>query len=106
MRPVPTDKGAKEKFSKIRKAGATARFPAEIQWRRSGSNRQPPACKAGALPIELRPPTNQILPTELQMGAPEFESGTSSLSATRSNQLSYAPLVTPIVRGETEHSKI
>ena len=25
------------------------------QWRRSGSNRQPPACKAGALPIELRP---------------------------------------------------
>ena len=25
------------------------------QWRRPGSNRQPPACKAGALPIELRP---------------------------------------------------
>src|SRR5688500_922501 len=24
-------------------------------WRRPGSNRQPPACKAGALPIELRP---------------------------------------------------
>ena len=26
-----------------------------IQWRRAGSNRQPPACKAGALPVELRP---------------------------------------------------
>lgn len=25
-------------------------------WRRTGSNRQPPACKAGALPTELRPP--------------------------------------------------
>ena len=25
------------------------------QWRRWGSNPQPPACKAGALPIELRP---------------------------------------------------
>jgi hypothetical protein len=24
-------------------------------WRRAGSNRQPPACKAGALPVELRP---------------------------------------------------
>ena len=25
------------------------------EWRRPGSNRQPPACKAGALPVELRP---------------------------------------------------
>ena len=36
-----------------------ARFhgePAPPKWRRAGSNRQPPACKAGALPIELRPP--------------------------------------------------
>ena len=28
------------------------------KWRRSGSNRQPRACKARALPIELRPRTN------------------------------------------------
>ena len=27
----------------------------ELKWRRSGSNRRPPACKAGALPVELRP---------------------------------------------------
>ena len=27
-------------------------------WRRTGSNRRPPACKAGALPAELRPQTH------------------------------------------------
>ena len=27
-------------------------------WRRTGSNRRPPACKAGALPAELRPQGN------------------------------------------------
>ena len=26
-----------------------------FEWRRSGSNRQPPPCKGGALPVELRP---------------------------------------------------
>jgi hypothetical protein len=39
-----------------------------VQWRRRGSNPQPPACKAGALPVELRPqgvPT--ILPTSQGM---------------------------------------
>ena len=30
---------------------------AQNKWRRSGSNRRPPACKAGALPAELRPQT-------------------------------------------------
>ena len=29
--------------------------PTGTWWRRSGSNRRPPACKAGALPAELRP---------------------------------------------------
>jgi hypothetical protein len=33
-------------------ASAPARKP---WWRRTGSNRRPPACKAGALPAELRP---------------------------------------------------
>src|SRR5262245_39669984 len=28
------------------------------KWRRPGSNRQPPRCKRGALPIELRPRRN------------------------------------------------
>ena len=36
--------------------------------------------------------SNRNLPRLLKVGVPEFESGTSSLSATRSNQLSYTPL--------------
>ena len=31
--------------------------PKARPWRRTGSNRRPPACKAGALPTELRPHT-------------------------------------------------
>lgn len=30
-------------------------------WSRTGSNRRPPACKAGALPAELRPPKRNYL---------------------------------------------
>ena len=33
----------------------TQSTPAKAWWSRSGSNRRPPACKAGALPTELRP---------------------------------------------------
>src|SRR5208337_2664840 len=32
-----------------------AEYPLDVKWRRAGSNRQPPGCKPGALPIELRP---------------------------------------------------
>ena len=38
-----------------RDAGDGPAGPARSWWRRSGSNRRPPACKAGALPAELRP---------------------------------------------------
>ena len=82
-------------------------FRNRLQWRRAGLNRQPPACKAGALPIELRPlhrlrtgdcgirlnshmnPQSAI--RNSQVGVHGFEPWTSSLSATRSNQLSYTP---------------
>ena len=37
---------------------ASAPRPWRPWWRRTGSNRRPPACKAGALPAELRPHTN------------------------------------------------
>jgi hypothetical protein len=50
------------------------------QWRRRGSNPQPLPCKGSALPIELRP--------RLPVGGRRVELLTSSLSATRSNQLS------------------
>ena len=76
-------------------------------WRRPGLNRQPPACKAGALPIELRPREKRAgnreqgtaemhcslfpAPCSTLLGVPGLEPGTSALSELRSNQLSYTP---------------
>jgi hypothetical protein len=51
-----------------------------FKWRRPGSNRRPIACKAIALPTELRP--------LILVGLSGVEPPTSSLSGTRSNQLS------------------
>ena len=70
------------------------------QWSRTDSNRRPPACKAGALPTELRPLSccRTGAPASRQVGARRFELRTSSLSATRSNQLSYAPITGDILR--------
>ena len=57
-----------------------------IWWRRTGSNRRPPACKAGALPTELRP---QKLTKMVGRGG--LEPPTPRLSSVCSNQLSYQP---------------
>ena len=51
-------------------------------WRWPGSNRRPPACKAGALPAELHPRGTGLV------GLSGFEPETSRLSAVRSHQLS------------------
>src|SRR5574343_685366 len=56
-------------------------------WRMTGSNRRPPACKAGALPAELIPPG---LLTRL-VGLVGFEPTTPALSRRCSNRLSYRP---------------
>ncbi len=53
-------------------------------WSQAGSNRRPPACKAGALPAELWPLLSMV-------GLGRFELPTSPLSGVRSNQLSYRP---------------
>lgn len=53
-------------------------------WRRRDSNPQPPACKAGARPVELLP-----RPDPPRVRVPGFEPGTSALSELRSSQLSY-----------------
>ncbi len=37
-------------------------LPPETWWSRTGSNRRPPACKAGALPTELRPLPGRLPP--------------------------------------------
>ena len=76
-------------------------------WSQTGSNRRPPACKAGALPAELWPRTQiirQVIssdkaydPTSLirryccLVGLGGLEPPTSRLSSARSNQLSYKP---------------
>ena len=51
-------------------------------WRRTGSNRRPIACKATALPTELRPQTSMV-------GQGGLEPPTPRLSSVCSNQLSY-----------------
>lgn len=71
----------------------------------TGSNRRPPACKAGALPAELIPQSytdNAICyypgvfsgsaTAETVVGLDGFEPSTPALSRRCSNQLSYRPL--------------
>jgi hypothetical protein len=64
-------------------------------WSQSGSNRRPPACKAGALPAELWPPdpgTGLCINFCIGLvGLGRLELPTSPLSGVRSNQLSYRP---------------
>jgi hypothetical protein len=63
-------------------------------WSRSGSNRRPQACKARALPTELRPPGQQYdrRSNGLSLVGPgRVERPTSRLSGVRSNHLSYEP---------------
>jgi hypothetical protein len=85
-----------------------------VWWSQTGSNRRPPACKAGALPTELWPRqttaaaafTAAALPSHGSrtarqrsprlrerrlVGLGRFELPTSRLSSARSNQLSYKP---------------
>ena len=90
-----------------------------VWWSQTGSNRRPPACKAGALPTELWPlasrrrpvcraaaragqsPAFALRTTARQpsprfrerrlVGLGRFELPTSRLSSARSNQLSYKP---------------
>ncbi len=78
-------------------------------WSQSGSNRRPPACKAGALPAELWPqvflnsPHNdvRVLAKGFAWGKPMvglggLEPPASPLSGVRSNHLSYRPIKLPV----------
>ena len=70
-----------------------ATIPLELRewWSRTGSNRRHPACKAGALPAELRPLIIFPMDIEEMVGLGGLEPPTSRLSSARSNQLSYKP---------------
>jgi hypothetical protein len=59
-------------------------------WSGPGLNRQPPACKADALPIEL-PPHRAGQTQAIMVGLGRVELPTSPLSGARSDQLSYRP---------------
>ncbi len=58
-----------------------------LWWRMTGSNRRPPACKAGALPAELIPHGSFAS----VVGLVGFEPTTPALSRRCSNRLSYRP---------------
>ena len=58
-------------------------------WSWTGSNRRPPACKAGALPLSYSPVGGPSPPDEV--GLARLELATSPLSGVRSNHLSYSP---------------
>jgi hypothetical protein len=64
-------------------------------WSQTGSNRRPPACKAGALPTELWPRNAAPQQRREMVGLGRFELPTSRLSSARSNQLSYRPNFKP-----------
>ena len=72
-----------------------------LWWSQTGSNRRPPACKAGALPAELWPHVLQREAEEQSakqpglerlVGLGRLERPTSPLSGVRSNHLSYRPV--------------
>ena len=66
----------------------------------TGSNRRPPACKAGALPAELIPRESHCriyLGLQHLVGLVGFEPTTPALSTQCSNQLSYRPKPAPTV---------
>ena len=76
----------------FKKLNETSKFLSLLQsvsfiwWRVPGSNRWPPACKAGALPAELTPHIEEVV------GQNGLEPSTSRLSVVCSSQLSYWPI--------------
>jgi hypothetical protein len=77
-------------------------------WSQTGSNRRPPACKAGALPAELWPRSAERrqhraggASIDRVVGLGRLELPTSRLSSARSNQLSYKPKIQDLLRDPT-----
>ena len=75
----------------------------EKWWSQTGSNRRPPACKAGALPTELWPRQRKAGPKirlahAHVVGPGRLELPTPRLSSVCSNQLSYGPSPAAVVR--------
>jgi hypothetical protein len=75
-----------------KRAGRPRGSRARVWWSQTGSNRRPPACKAGALPTELWPLAGAA---PRMVGLGRLERPTSPLSGVRSNHLSYRPAPPP-----------
>ncbi len=79
-------------------------------WSQPGSNRRPPACKAGALPAELWPHRGVRSAAARMVGLGGLEPPASPLSGVRSNHLSYRPnsrsLVWASCRGEVARKEV
>jgi hypothetical protein len=85
----------------------TTRRMREGWWSLSGSNRRPHACKARALPAELRPHNQETNASRSEVvGLGRLELPTSRLSSARSNQLSYKPVtLKALERRSARHSR-
>ena len=81
--------GSNPAFAQWASAWQPSQLRSEGWWSRSGSNRRPQACKARALPTELRPLKRRS--TSQVVGPGRVERPTSRLSGVRSNHLSYEP---------------
>jgi hypothetical protein len=81
-------------LARARQRSATSALPISPNrwWSLSGSNRRPQACKASALPTELRPRSSATLTPQVMVGRVGVEPTTSRLSGVRSNHLSYRPM--------------
>ena len=79
-----------------RRSGRPLERRAEREWSRTGSNRRPQACKARALPAELRPRATRASLRSSLVGQGRLELPTLRLSGVRSNHLSYWPSTAPI----------
>jgi hypothetical protein len=85
------------------RAGSRVFIDGKRWWSLSGSNRRPQACKASALPTELRPRRRRhgfaAAPHACRsghvVGREGVEPSTSRLSGVRSNHLSYRPTCPP-----------
>ena len=83
---VPVAKDQARCRTRAQPIGGTSLLPVMPGWWSwTGSNRRPPACKAGALPTELQPRYVNVV------GLDGFEPSTPALSRRCSNQLSYKP---------------
>ena len=88
--------------------GRDLRLRSNVWWSQTGSNRRPPACKAGALPAELWPqPTSPATRPAKSLrrnmvGLGRLERPTSPLSGVRSNHLSYRPVAVVATRARSQ----